>query len=154
MQCSPLTEISSLREGDIQIDNIKALENVVEDEPHFFAKVVDDHLRRSYGGKGGRGGSMTGRGGGWLAKRLMVLNEGCGGGGLVVRGGCDGAGGGEDRRSSFGGVQEMTWRDSRRSEWEGKIETVAGTTIENARPDKFEISIPDARGTTMKQDII
>nr|GEY99371.1 hypothetical protein [Tanacetum cinerariifolium] len=39
----------------------------------------------SYGGKGGRGGSMTGRGDGWLAKRLIVSNEGHGGGGLVVR---------------------------------------------------------------------
>nr|GFB33103.1 hypothetical protein [Tanacetum cinerariifolium] len=41
----------------------------------------------SCGGKGGRGGSMAGRGGGWLAKRLIVSNEGRGGGGLVVRGG-------------------------------------------------------------------
>nr|GEX61979.1 hypothetical protein [Tanacetum cinerariifolium] len=30
---------------------------------------------------------MAGRGGGWLAKRLIVSNEGHGGGGLVVRGG-------------------------------------------------------------------
>ncbi|GJX67976.1 putative nucleotidyltransferase, ribonuclease H [Tanacetum coccineum] len=57
----------------------------------------------SCGGKGRRGGSMAGRGGGWLAKRSMVSNEGRGGGGLVVRGvnredcldGCDGAGRGE-----------------------------------------------------------
>ncbi|GJV17669.1 hypothetical protein Tco_1362992 [Tanacetum coccineum] len=41
----------------------------------------------SCGGKGGRGGSMMGRGGGWLAKRSIVLNEGCGGGRLAVRGG-------------------------------------------------------------------
>nr|GEY61623.1 hypothetical protein [Tanacetum cinerariifolium] len=53
----------------------------------------------SCGGKGGRGGSMVGRGG-WLAKRSMVSNKGRGGSGLVVRGedcldGCDGAGGSE-----------------------------------------------------------
>ncbi|GJU17392.1 hypothetical protein Tco_1145358 [Tanacetum coccineum] len=41
----------------------------------------------SCGGKGGRGGSMAGRGGGWLAKRLIVSNDGLGGGGLVVHGG-------------------------------------------------------------------
>ncbi|GKA14396.1 hypothetical protein Tco_0694042 [Tanacetum coccineum] len=41
----------------------------------------------SCGGNGGRGGSMTGRGGGWLAKRLIVSNEGCGGGGSVVHSG-------------------------------------------------------------------
>nr|GEV20721.1 hypothetical protein [Tanacetum cinerariifolium] len=35
------------------------------------------------GGNGRRGGSMAGRGGSWLANRLIVSNEGCGGGGLV-----------------------------------------------------------------------
>ncbi|GJX56720.1 hypothetical protein Tco_0286617 [Tanacetum coccineum] len=39
------------------------------------------------GGNGGRGGSMAGRGGGWLAKRSIVSNEGCGGGRLAVCGG-------------------------------------------------------------------
>ncbi|GKB98689.1 hypothetical protein Tco_0984826 [Tanacetum coccineum] len=39
------------------------------------------------GSIGGRGGSMAGRGDGWLAKRSIVSNEGCGGGGLTVRGG-------------------------------------------------------------------
>nr|GEU64115.1 hypothetical protein [Tanacetum cinerariifolium] len=39
------------------------------------------------GGNGRRGGSMAGRGGGWLANRLIVSNEGCDGGGLVVCGG-------------------------------------------------------------------
>ncbi|GJY31077.1 hypothetical protein Tco_0414572 [Tanacetum coccineum] len=38
-------------------------------------------------GNGGRGGSIAGRGGGWLAKRSIVSNEGCGSGGLAVRGG-------------------------------------------------------------------
>nr|GEX12557.1 hypothetical protein [Tanacetum cinerariifolium] len=41
----------------------------------------------SCGGKGGRGGSMAGKSDGWLAKRSIVLNEGLGGCGLVVRGG-------------------------------------------------------------------
>ncbi|GKG06928.1 hypothetical protein Tco_0329897 [Tanacetum coccineum] len=36
------------------------------------------------GRNGGRGGSMVGRGDGWLAKRLIVSNEGCGGGGLAI----------------------------------------------------------------------
>ncbi|GJV00298.1 hypothetical protein Tco_1329568 [Tanacetum coccineum] len=49
-----------------------------------------------YGGKGGRGGFMAGKGIGWLAKRSIMSNEGLGGGGLVVRrDGCNGAGGGE-----------------------------------------------------------
>ncbi|GKA55924.1 hypothetical protein Tco_0754996, partial [Tanacetum coccineum] len=26
-------------------DNIEALENVVDDEPHFFTEVIDNHLR-------------------------------------------------------------------------------------------------------------
>ncbi|GJS54547.1 hypothetical protein Tco_0627909 [Tanacetum coccineum] len=38
----------------------------------------------SCGGKGGRGGSIAGKGGGWLAKRWIVLNDGRGGGRLVV----------------------------------------------------------------------
>ncbi|GJV52396.1 hypothetical protein Tco_1448137 [Tanacetum coccineum] len=70
--------------------------------------------RRRCGGNGGRGGSMTGRGGGWLVKRSIVSNEGCGGGGLAVCSGsklmdkgedylegCDGAGG---REVNDGGV--------------------------------------------------
>ncbi|GJY16528.1 hypothetical protein Tco_0386950 [Tanacetum coccineum] len=36
-------------------------------------------------GNGGRGGSIAGRGGGWLAKRSIVSNEGCGSGGLAVK---------------------------------------------------------------------
>ncbi|GJV40104.1 hypothetical protein Tco_1418544 [Tanacetum coccineum] len=52
-----------------------------------MGKALFEHNVGRCGGKGGRGGSMTGRGGGWLAKRLIVLNEGCGGGVLVVRGG-------------------------------------------------------------------
>nr|GEZ65890.1 hypothetical protein [Tanacetum cinerariifolium] len=39
------------------------------------------------GCKGGRGGSITRRGGGWLAKRLIISNYGRSGGGLVVLGG-------------------------------------------------------------------
>ncbi|GJV29265.1 hypothetical protein Tco_1385713 [Tanacetum coccineum] len=41
----------------------------------------------SCGGKGGRGGSIAGSGGGWLAKSSIVSNEGYGDGGFVVRGG-------------------------------------------------------------------
>ncbi|GJU34550.1 hypothetical protein Tco_1182904 [Tanacetum coccineum] len=40
----------------------------------------------SCGGKGGRGGSMAGRGSGWLAKCSIVSNDGLGRGGLVVHG--------------------------------------------------------------------
>ncbi|GJT84152.1 zinc finger MYM-type protein 1-like protein [Tanacetum coccineum] len=61
-------------------EDVEALENVIEDEPHFFTKIVDNDLR-------GRGGYIAGRGGGVLAKRSMVSNEGSGGGGLAVRGG-------------------------------------------------------------------
>ncbi|GJU00942.1 hypothetical protein Tco_1111280 [Tanacetum coccineum] len=69
--------------------DVEALEDVVEDEPHFFAKRVvhgvDRKKDRKEGKEGGGGGCN--RGGGWLAKRLIVSNEGCGGGGLAVRGG-------------------------------------------------------------------
>ncbi|GJV51521.1 hypothetical protein Tco_1447262 [Tanacetum coccineum] len=45
MQCFPLTEASSLREGIIKRDNVEALKNVIEDEPHFFTKIIDNDLR-------------------------------------------------------------------------------------------------------------
>ncbi|GJS13833.1 hypothetical protein Tco_0408305 [Tanacetum coccineum] len=57
--------------------NVEALKNVTEDEPHFFTEIVDNYLR----------GSITGRGGGWLAKHSIVSNDGHGGGGLLVLGG-------------------------------------------------------------------
>nr|GEV22659.1 hypothetical protein [Tanacetum cinerariifolium] len=50
-------------------------------------KGLLDPNGRSCGGKGGRGGSMMGRGDGWLAKRSIISNEGCGGSRLVVHGG-------------------------------------------------------------------
>nr|GFA54379.1 hypothetical protein [Tanacetum cinerariifolium] len=67
-------------------DDIEAIENVIEDKPYFFMKVIDNDLSaltmlvkhfmnehmerllgprgRSCGGNGGRGGSMAIRGGG------------------------------------------------------------------------------------------
>nr|GEU30440.1 hypothetical protein [Tanacetum cinerariifolium] len=48
-----------------------------------MGKALFEHNGERCGSKGGRGGFMTGRGGGWLAKRSIVSNEGCGGGGLV-----------------------------------------------------------------------
>ncbi|GJV26967.1 hypothetical protein Tco_1383415 [Tanacetum coccineum] len=42
---------------------------------------------RSCGGKGGKGGSMAGRGGGWITKRSIESKEGYGSGGLAVLGG-------------------------------------------------------------------
>nr|GEW46441.1 ankyrin repeat-containing protein [Tanacetum cinerariifolium] len=93
------------REDQLHID-VEALENVVEDEPHFLTEIVDNALRtltmiikhfvsenrkwivdpngERCGGKGGRGGSMAGSGGGWFAKCSIVSNEGCGGGGLAT----------------------------------------------------------------------
>nr|GEU90326.1 hypothetical protein [Tanacetum cinerariifolium] len=58
-------------------EDVEALENVVEDEPHFLTEIVDN----------GRGGSMAGSGGGWFTKCSIVSNEGCGGGGFAVLGG-------------------------------------------------------------------
>ncbi|GJW60894.1 hypothetical protein Tco_0110229 [Tanacetum coccineum] len=77
MQCSPLTEVIFVG------DNIKALENVVEDEPHFFMKGLLGPNGGSYGGKGGRGGFITGRGDGGVEKissmrsKLIVNGEDC-----------------------------------------------------------------------------
>ncbi|GJX40722.1 hypothetical protein Tco_0255712 [Tanacetum coccineum] len=52
-----------------------------------MGKALFDANGGRCGGNGGRGGSMVGRGGGWLAKRSIVLNKGCCGGGLAIRGG-------------------------------------------------------------------
>ncbi|GJU84891.1 hypothetical protein Tco_1292437 [Tanacetum coccineum] len=66
----------------------------------------------SCSGKGGRRGSMVGRGGGWLAKCSIVSNEGLGGGGLVVReGGGEVIGSGVDLgviKSSSGEIPDET----------------------------------------------
>ncbi|GKB55550.1 hypothetical protein Tco_0906303 [Tanacetum coccineum] len=65
-----------------EIENVEALENVIEDEPHFFTEIVDNDLRAL--------AMITKhfmrKGGGWLAKHLIVSNMGLGGGGLVVHG--------------------------------------------------------------------
>ncbi|GKG47617.1 hypothetical protein Tco_0507102, partial [Tanacetum coccineum] len=52
-----------------------------------MVKAFIDPNDRRCDGNGGRGGSMAGKGGGWLAKRSILSNEGCGGSGLAVRGG-------------------------------------------------------------------
>nr|GEX98801.1 hypothetical protein [Tanacetum cinerariifolium] len=65
-------------------EDVEALKNVIGDKPHFFMEIVDNDLRTG-GGNGGRGGSMLGSDGGWLAKRSIESNDGHGGGGLVVR---------------------------------------------------------------------
>ncbi|GJU04953.1 hypothetical protein Tco_1121383 [Tanacetum coccineum] len=52
-----------------------------------MGKELFDPNSEICGDNGGRGSSMVGRGGGWLAKRSIVSNKGCGGGGLAVRGG-------------------------------------------------------------------
>ncbi|GKE08470.1 hypothetical protein Tco_1412021 [Tanacetum coccineum] len=100
--------------------DIEAIENVVENESQFSLEVVDDGLSpngRSGGliegrfgercsGNGGRGGSMSGvgegkvdsiggMGGGSLAIRSIVSNDGRGGGGFVVEGGSSPREGGE-----------------------------------------------------------
>ncbi|GKD39434.1 hypothetical protein Tco_1259641 [Tanacetum coccineum] len=92
--------------------DIEAIDNVVENESHFSLEVIDDGLSPNdgsdgliegrfgerCGGNGGRGGSMSrvgeGKvdsmgemGGGSLAIRSMVSNDGRGGGGLVVESG-------------------------------------------------------------------
>ncbi|GJZ40773.1 hypothetical protein Tco_0587659 [Tanacetum coccineum] len=55
---------------------VKALENVIEDEPHFITKIVDNDLR-----------ALTMITKHFATKRLIDSNEGRGGGGLVVLGG-------------------------------------------------------------------
>ncbi|GKF10340.1 hypothetical protein Tco_0048266 [Tanacetum coccineum] len=76
-----------------------AIKNVVENESHFSLEVIDDGLSSlamftkyfisgSMSGVGeGTDESMHGMGGGSLARRSMVSNDGQGGGGLVVAGG-------------------------------------------------------------------
>ncbi|GJX95561.1 hypothetical protein Tco_0351359 [Tanacetum coccineum] len=81
VEVSKILERDGLR--DVWDKNVKTLENVIEDEPHFFTEIVDNDLRaltmitKHF---------MTGKGVGWLAKHSIVSNEGLGGGGLVVRG--------------------------------------------------------------------
>ncbi|GKE70676.1 hypothetical protein Tco_1528748 [Tanacetum coccineum] len=79
----PLTEASSKRgnQNAIGVESFRS-------ESYAIMRV--ESIRSEIcGGNGGRGGSMETRGGGWLAKRSIVSNEGCGGGGLAVRGGTD-----------------------------------------------------------------
>ncbi|GJX39948.1 hypothetical protein Tco_0254938 [Tanacetum coccineum] len=81
-------------------DHLKTY-SLAEMDISWMGKVLFDPNGGRCGGNGGRSGSMMVRGGGWLAKRSIVSNEGCGSGGLAVRGGefclegCDGAGRGE-----------------------------------------------------------
>nr|GEV26642.1 ribonuclease H-like domain-containing protein [Tanacetum cinerariifolium] len=56
-----------------------------------MGKTLFDPNGERCDGNDGRGGSMAGRGGGWLAKCSIVSNAGCGG--LAVRGGDDLGGG-------------------------------------------------------------
>nr|GEW10348.1 hypothetical protein [Tanacetum cinerariifolium] len=94
-------------------ENVEALKNVIEDEPHFFMKIIHNDLRaltmitkhfmskqgkqilapkgRSYCGKGGRCGSIARRCDEKISStgsKIMANKEHC-------LDGCDGAGGGE-----------------------------------------------------------
>nr|GEU48974.1 hypothetical protein [Tanacetum cinerariifolium] len=62
-------------------------------------------------GKGGRGGSMAGRGGGWLVKHLIVSNEGRGGGLVVRRGKSSSAS--KNGCSDVGGVENISLTGSK-----------------------------------------
>ncbi|GJX78040.1 hypothetical protein Tco_0324851 [Tanacetum coccineum] len=83
--------------------NVETLENVIEDEPHFFTKIVDNDLcaltmiTKHFVSKHGRGiiGSQWQKlwwqrwfhdGKRWwlVSQMLVVSNEGLSGGGLVV----------------------------------------------------------------------
>ncbi|GJT47364.1 hypothetical protein Tco_0956079 [Tanacetum coccineum] len=84
-------------------ENVKTLENVIEDEPHLFMEIVDNDLRaltmitKHFVSKHGRGiiGSQWQKlwwqrwfhdGKRWwlVSQMLVVSNEGLSGGGLVV----------------------------------------------------------------------
>ncbi|GJV96869.1 hypothetical protein Tco_1548446 [Tanacetum coccineum] len=77
-----------------------------------MGKAVFDPKGGRCGGNGERGGSMAGRGGGWLAKRSIVLNKGCGGGGLAVRGGRS-LSESKKGRGDVGGVEKISSTDSK-----------------------------------------
>ncbi|GJS32728.1 hypothetical protein Tco_0531110 [Tanacetum coccineum] len=72
---------------------MEAVENVVKNESYFSLEIVDDGLSslemftKHFMMGEGKVESMGGMGGGSLAIRLMVSNDGRGGGGLVVAGG-------------------------------------------------------------------
>ncbi|GKB75511.1 hypothetical protein Tco_0942406 [Tanacetum coccineum] len=55
--------------------NVEALDNVIEDEPHFFMEIVDNNLH-----------ALTMITKHFMTKRSIVSNDGLSGGGLVVRG--------------------------------------------------------------------
>ncbi|GKC42585.1 hypothetical protein Tco_1060307 [Tanacetum coccineum] len=97
MQCSPLTEASSLRDRN----DVEAFKDVIEDEPHFITKIVDNDLlakvvvamvgelvswreeaRIGCGEMGGVEKISS------IGSKFMVDGEDC-------LDGCDGAGGGE-----------------------------------------------------------
>nr|GEV29949.1 hypothetical protein [Tanacetum cinerariifolium] len=85
--------------------NVKAVEDVIENESHLIAEIVYDDIGSklkggfegyvgSCGDKGGSGGSIARIGGGLLTMLSMESKDGLGGGGLVVVGWVR-AGGGE-----------------------------------------------------------
>ncbi|GJW84182.1 hypothetical protein Tco_0157327, partial [Tanacetum coccineum] len=82
-------------------ENIEVLENVVEDEPHFFMEKL--WWQRWFHG---------GRGSGWLAKCSIVSNKGHGGGGLVVLGGKSSSES-KNGRGDVGGVEKISSTGSR-----------------------------------------
>ncbi|GJR29227.1 hypothetical protein Tco_1105459 [Tanacetum coccineum] len=69
-----------------------------------YEKALFDPNGGRCSGNGGRGGSMTRRGGGWLAKRSIESNDDCGG--LAVHGGRSSSES-KNRLGDVGGVENM-----------------------------------------------
>nr|GEU60884.1 hypothetical protein [Tanacetum cinerariifolium] len=69
----------------VAMENVEALENVIEDEPHFFMEIVDNDIQVVVAKVEEEVPWQEEAG--WLAKLSIVSNEGLGGGRFVVRGG-------------------------------------------------------------------
>ncbi|GKC07475.1 hypothetical protein Tco_0999085, partial [Tanacetum coccineum] len=100
----------------------------------------------SCGGNGGRGGSIDGRGGGSLAKRLMVSKDSLGGEGFVFLGGRSskecfdgwvGAGGGESMVEGKVVVKHLdSIEEPINNRWEVIEHDKEGTMVEGWRSNK------------------
>ncbi|GJR96008.1 hypothetical protein Tco_0268182 [Tanacetum coccineum] len=69
-------------ESTYEVSNEKD-RTIIEFEDMSIGKALFDPNGGRCGGNGTRGGSMIGKGSGWLAKRSIVSNEGCCSGGLA-----------------------------------------------------------------------
>ncbi|GJY63408.1 hypothetical protein Tco_0464868 [Tanacetum coccineum] len=93
------------------------------------------------GGNGRRGGSIAGRGGGSLSKRLMVSKDGLGGGGFLVLGGRSSIGAGGGKVKGGGDDFGVLWMTQSKSSYFGfELESLStSSSSKEGRIGSFEL---------------